>query len=509
MHPALQGLIVVTVVVSAAIGYYYFSNLFLDRFIFPRRAFDAEDAKKRSRLGLAIAVAAPVLGYFLLSVVVPWMGTGAGFFDAGVKDLSAMSAGASIGAFWSGVASFVTGVLLMAISVTLAVVGYALFVLAFILVVAFLRILLSAVLHAGDITSWAFFGGLGAAFLARIIASFGAHWGILTLITVLGLVTAAWAVFRALKAQGQLVPASTVGDNVNNASALRPWFFMFPALFALGLYLAYPVYETLRLSLTERVFLANADVSFIYQWAGFDNYAQMLAEPKFWEAIRNNFFWLLVVPALSTAFGLLVAQLTDRLSWGNIVKSLIFMPMAISFVGASVIWKLVYDFRPEGAEQIGILNAIVTALGGAPQTWLTVPFWNSFLLMLVLIWIQTGFAMVILSAALRGIPEETIEAAIVDGANPFQIFFKIKIPQIAGTILVVWTTITLTVLKVFDIVFAMTNGQWETQVLANYMYDKLFRASDWGVGSASAIVIMLLVTPILVWNVRNARKEMR
>ena len=146
---------------------------------------------------------------------------------------------------------------------------------------------------------------------------------------------------------------------------------------------------------------------------------------------------------------------------------------------------------------------------GQPQTWLTLPYWNNFFLMVVLVWIQTGFAMVILSAALRGIPEETVEAAIVDGANPFQIFFKIKMPQIMGTIVVVWTTITITVLKVFDIVFAMTNGQWETQVLANYMFDKLFRANDWGMGSASAIIIMILVSPILVWNVYNARKEMR
>ena len=183
--------------------------------------------------------------------------------------------------------------------------------------------------------------------------------------------------------------------------------------------------------------------------------------------------------------------------------------MAISFVGAAVIWKLVYDYRAAGEEQIGVLNAIVVSLGGEPTAWLTVPFWNNFFLMAVLIWIQTGFAMVILSAALRGIPEETVEAAIVDGANPFQIFFKIKVPQIMGTIVVVWTTITIVVLKIFDIVFAMTNGQWETQVLANYMYDKLFRANDWGVGSASAMVIMLLVTPILVWNVYNARKEMR
>lgn len=294
------------------------------------------------------------------------------------------------------------------------------------------------------------------------------------------------------------------GRNITRANIIRPWLFLMPALLALGLYLAYPVFETLRLSLTDR--LPGGGSEFV----GFDNYRQMFGEPKFWEALQNNILWLIVVPAFSTAFGLLAAQLTDRIGWGNIAKSLIFMPMAISFVGAAVIWKLVYDTRPIDQEQIGVLNALYLYLGGsAPKTWLTMPLWNNFFLMAVLIWIQTGFAMVILSAALRGIPEETIEAAIVDGANPFQVFFKIKVPQIMGTIVVVWTTITIVVLKVFDIVFAMTNGQWNTQVLANYMYDKLFRANDWGVGSASAMIIMLLVTPILIWNVRNARKEMQ
>lgn len=294
------------------------------------------------------------------------------------------------------------------------------------------------------------------------------------------------------------------GRNINRANIVRPWLFLFPALAALGLYLAYPVFETLRLSLTEK--LPNGGSRYV----GTENYSQMLAEPKFWEALKNNLLWLIVVPAASTAFGLLAAQLTDRIRWGNIAKSLIFMPMAISFVGAAVIWKLVYDARPPDTEQIGILNAVYIYFGGeAPIQWLTLPFWNNLFLMVVLIWIQTGFAMVILSAALRGIPEETVEAAIVDGANPFQIFFKIKVPQIMPTIVVVWTTITIVVLKVFDIVFAMTNGQWETQVLANYMYDKMFRANDWGVGSASAMVIMLLVMPILIWNVYNARKEMR
>ena len=298
------------------------------------------------------------------------------------------------------------------------------------------------------------------------------------------------------------------GRNISRANMVRPWLFLLPALLALGLYLAYPVVETLRLSLTERVI--QPDGSSVYVWAGGENYRRMFGEPKFWEAMRNNIMWLVVVPAFATAFGLITAQLTDRIKWGNIAKSLIFMPMAISFVGAAVIFKLVYDTRPIEQEQIGILNALYLAFGGeAPKTWLTIPIWNNFFLMAVLIWIQTGFAMVILSAALRGIPEETIEAAIVDGANPVQVFFQIKVPQIMGTIVVVWTTITIVVLKVFDIVFAMTNGQWGTQVLANYMYDKLFRANDWGVGSAAAMVIMALVTPILVWNVRNARREMK
>lgn len=291
------------------------------------------------------------------------------------------------------------------------------------------------------------------------------------------------------------------GRNINLANRIRPWLFLAPALLALGLYLAYPVVATAWLSLHDRV--AGGGSRFV----GLDNYVQMAGETKFREAIRNNMLWLIVVPAASTALGLLAAQLTDRIAWGNIAKSLIFMPMAISFVGASVIWKLIYDARPDGTDQIGVLNAVWVALGGVPQQWLTIQPWNNLMLMIVLIWIQTGFAMVILGAALRGIPEETVEAAIVDGASPWQIFFRIKVPQILPTIVVVWTTITLVVLKVFDIVLAMTNGQWETQVLANYMYDKLFRAFDWGVGSAAAMVIMLLVLPILIWNVRSVRRE--
>ena len=291
------------------------------------------------------------------------------------------------------------------------------------------------------------------------------------------------------------------GDNIRRANQIRPWLFLGPAILFLTTYLVYPVLDSFWRSL----FNSNGS-----QFVGLDNYVWLVNDGKFRESMLNNMAWLLVVPALSTLFGLLAAQLTDRLKWGNIGKSLIFMPMAISFVGAGVIWKFIYEYRASGETQIGLLNWIVTQLGGEPQIWLTLPVWNNLLLMIVLVWIQTGFAMVILSAALRGIPEETIEAAILDGASPLQVFFKIKVPQIMGTIAVVWTTITIVVLKVFDIVFVMTNGQWGTQVLANLMYDWMFRGTpDYGRGSAIAIVLMILVTPIMVWNIYNARKEVR
>jgi len=307
-----------------------------------------------------------------------------------------------------------------------------------------------------------------------------------------------WLLDRIFPSKGRT--GAEASRNLRITNAIRPWLFMAPALFALAIYLVYPVFESVRLSFHDR-----SGTRFV----GFSNFAWMINDGEFRQSILNNFLWLLVVPALATFFGLVIAALTDRIWWGNIAKTLIFMPMAISFVGAAVIWKFVYDYRSEGSEQIGILNAVVVAFGGTPEAWMTIPFWNNFFLMVILIWIQTGFAMVILSAALRGIPEETIEAAVIDGANGFQIFFKIMVPQIWGTIAVVWTTITILVLKVFDIVLAMTNGQWQTQVLANLMFDWMFRGGgDFGRGAAIAVVIMILVVPIMIWNIRNATREM-
>jgi alpha-glucoside transport system permease protein len=362
------------------------------------------------------------------------------------------------------------------------------------------------------------------------------------------------------------------GRNINRANIIRPWLFSFPVILLGGVYLIYPLFETLRLSFTDRD-LGGAFV-------GLANYQEMFSQKRFLEAMRNDILWLTVVPTASTALGLLVALLTDRIAWGNIAKTFIFMPMAYSFVGASMAFFLIYDGRSE----VGALNAIwmqfeggigsflflrifpatillgfaalaayacylflrpffiseerkgeiitaalrvvagavlaylavmaflnvidvftITWTYGKSQSWLTIPFWNSFFLMAVLIWTQTGLAMVILSAALRGIPQETIEAAIIDGAKPFQLLSRIKIPQILGTIVVVWTMIFVVALRVFDIVFTGTYGNWQTEVLANYLYRTLFVDLDFGVGSASVIILVMITLPIMIYNVYRNR----
>lgn len=304
----------------------------------------------------------------------------------------------------------------------------------------------------------------------------------------------------------RLLPANTSNDanavrNLKLQSSIRPWLFLGPALLLLSTYLIFPVIETIWLSFHDR-----AGDKFV----GLANYSWAFSDTQFRQSIFNNLLWLLVVPAACTVMGLIIAVLTDRIWWGNVAKSLIFLPLAISFVGASVIWKFVYDYRGEGQEQIGLLNALVEYFGGSPQVWIALPFWNNFFLMIILIWIQTGFATVILGAALRGVPEDTLEAALIDGAGPFKIFWRIMVPQIMSTIIVVWTTITVLVLKVFDIVLTMTNGQWNSQVLANLMFDWMFRGGgDFGRGAAIAIIIMIAVLPIMIWNIRQANAEQK
>ena len=282
-------------------------------------------------------------------------------------------------------------------------------------------------------------------------------------------------------------------------NSIRSIIFIAPAFLVLFTFILFPVFETIRLSFYDK---------FGREFIGFDNYLWAIKDNEFRRSILNNLGWLLIVPTLSTFFGLVIANLTDRIWWGTIAKSIIFMPMAISFVGAGVIWKFIYDYRGVDDQQIGLLNAIVVFFGLEPQAWLTIPIWNNLFLMAIMIWIQTGLALVIFSAALRGIPKETLEAARIDGASEFRIFWSIIIPFLEQTILVIWTIITILVLKVFDIIYAMTNGQWQTEVLANLMYDWMFRGGgDSGRGSVLAFCIMIGVIPILAWNLYRHRNE--
>jgi alpha-glucoside transport system permease protein len=222
--------------------------------------------------------------------------------------------------------------------------------------------------------------------------------------------------------------------------------------------------------------------------------------------IWNNVFWVIFVTGISTGLGLAIAVLADRSRGESVAKSLIFMPMAISFVGASVIWRFVYAFTPAGKPQIGVVNAVWVGLGGEPQAWLQKLPWNTLFLIAIMIWIQTGFAMVVLSSAIKGVPTELNEAARVDGASEAQTFWRVTIPYIRGTLAVVVTTLVITVLKIYDIVKVMTNGEFQTSVIANELFDQAFILRNIGRGSALAVILLIAVVPLMVINVRRLRR---
>jgi alpha-glucoside transport system permease protein len=282
------------------------------------------------------------------------------------------------------------------------------------------------------------------------------------------------------------------------ASALRPFVFVGPALVILTWYLALPTARTFYFS-----FFDASSQAFV----GLSNYVFALTDKAMLESFRNNLLWLVVGTGLSVVFGLLIAVLADRSRFEKVAKSVIFLPMAISFVGAGVMWRFIYFYKPPAEAQIGLLNALVVALGGAPVAWITKQPWNNLFLVAIMIWLNTGYATVLLSAALKGVPSELLEAGRIDGANEVQIFFRIIIPQIKGTIITVATTILIGCLKIFDIVFVMTNGNYGTEVIASQFYKQMFKFQHFGRGGAIAIILLLAVIPVMVYNLRQFRER--
>ncbi len=283
---------------------------------------------------------------------------------------------------------------------------------------------------------------------------------------------------------------------------VRAYAYILPAAVLLITVLLLPLIQTVIFSFYN----ANSRV-----FVGFENYIDLFTDQRFLGILLNNFLWVAFVPAATVAVGLLVASLTNQVgpTREKIFKSLIFMPMAISFVSAATIWSFLYVNVPPGRPQIGLLNALVEVFGGEPQPWMLISDWrlNSFLLMIIIVWLQAGFAMVLLSAAIKAVPEETIEAARVDGANRIQLFWQIVLPQIWGTVVAVFITVLILVMKIFDIVLAMTGGAFETSVLGYEFYQEYFVNSEAGRGSAIVVVLVLLIVPLMWLQIRTARRQ--
>ncbi len=279
--------------------------------------------------------------------------------------------------------------------------------------------------------------------------------------------------------------------------------FLIPAVLLLGAGLIYPALRTLYQSFQNRN---------VTEFVGLENYIRVFTQPELLLVLRNTALWVIITPIVATAIGLVYAVLIDRSRVESFAKALIFLPMAISFVGASVIWKFVYDYKQvrlvdgEPTGQIGLVNQIISWAGGDPVNLIVGEPWNTFLLIIVMIWIQAGFAMTVLSAAIKAIPDDIVEAARLDGVGGIRMFFSITLPSIRPAVVVVVTTISIGVLKVFDIVRTMTGGQFGTSVVANEFYAQSFRSSDFGLGSALAMLLFVLVMPIVIYNVRQMRK---
>ena len=301
---------------------------------------------------------------------------------------------------------------------------------------------------------------------------------------------------------------------------LQPFVFVGPGIALLIWFLTLPTLRTLWISLfgpngpprlVDFASFGEYAAALGAQFQGLSNYTAVFTDRGMLEAFRNNiFFWLLIATPLTVMVGLLVAALADRSRFERVAKSFIFMPMAISMVGAGIIWNFIYEVKPVDAPQIGLLNAVVVAFGGQPHAWQAytdIAPWNNLFLVVIVLWLQVGYAMVLFSAAIKGVPEEIIEASRVDGATEIEVFLKIVVPTIMGTIITVTTTTVIFTLKVFDVVWVMTGGQFGTEVIATQFYRQSFIARNAGYGSAIAIVLLIAVIPVRVYNLRQFREQ--
>jgi alpha-glucoside transport system permease protein len=297
--------------------------------------------------------------------------------------------------------------------------------------------------------------------------------------------------------------------NIMRQRPIVPWLYLLPALIVMTAFIIYPGLNTLYLSLRNDQNTAWATATCQAGqpcWGIFENFRYALTSSNLLIAYGNNIEWILLMVTGTVVLGLLIAVLADRVKYEVVAKSIVFLPMAISFVGAGVIWKFVYDFET-GKNQIGILNALITSMGFKPVSWLTTAGVNTIALIVVGIWMWTGFCMTILSAALKSVPTEIIEAARVDGASEWRVFSQITVPIIAPTVAVVITTMVINVLKVFDIVYVMTGGNYGTDVIANRMYKEMYINYNTGRATAIAIILILVIVPAMIYNIRRFREQ--
>ncbi len=310
-----------------------------------------------------------------------------------------------------------------------------------------------------------------------------------------GQILSALAIFFAILAVIFYIAGKANGRKTKPIATL---VLLGPALVLLFAGLVVPAFQTIFFSFKD----ANS-VKFI----GLKNYTWILHDPNIHQVLINTALWIVITPFATTGLGLLLAIFLDRMKRESIPKSLLFMPMAISFVGASVIWQFVYNFAIPKQPQTGLLSAIVRRFGFTPSNWILTHPLNNFLLMIIFVWVETGFAMVILSAAIKAVPADIVEASALDGAAGWKLFRIITFPMVRSTFIVVLATMVVTSLKLFDIVRTMTGGNFGTSVIANEMYSQVFVRFDQGRGSALAVVLFIFVTPILVFNIRNIRRE--